>query len=77
MCVPDAVHKFMPGYVGGVQDGALTPAGKPVMLIRTKQIVIGKVYHISQSECFCSAPLFSCVYKVSLTSMRSTGCSVG
>ncbi|XP_015194019.1 7-dehydrocholesterol reductase isoform X2 [Lepisosteus oculatus] len=27
MCVPDVCHKFLPGYVGGVQDGAHTPAG--------------------------------------------------
>jgi len=27
MCVPDVTHKFIPGYVGGVQDGARTPAG--------------------------------------------------
>ncbi|XP_010764156.1 7-dehydrocholesterol reductase-like [Notothenia coriiceps] len=27
MCVPDITHKFIPGYVGGVQDGARTPAG--------------------------------------------------
>ncbi|XP_027685940.2 7-dehydrocholesterol reductase isoform X4 [Chelonia mydas] len=25
--VPDFCHKFLPGYVGGVQEGALTPAG--------------------------------------------------
>lgn len=28
MCVPDVLHKFIPGYVGGVQDGARTPAGE-------------------------------------------------
>lgn len=27
MCVPDITHKVIPGYVGGVQDGARTPAG--------------------------------------------------
>lgn len=27
MCVPDVIHKVIPGYVGGVQDGARTPAG--------------------------------------------------
>uniref|UniRef100_A0A8C4YW55 7-dehydrocholesterol reductase n=1 Tax=Gadus morhua TaxID=8049 RepID=A0A8C4YW55_GADMO len=27
MCVPDITHKFIPGYVGGVQDGSRTPAG--------------------------------------------------
>uniref|UniRef100_A0A3B3CLW9 7-dehydrocholesterol reductase n=1 Tax=Oryzias melastigma TaxID=30732 RepID=A0A3B3CLW9_ORYME len=27
LCVPDVTHKFIPGYVGGVQDGARTPAG--------------------------------------------------
>uniref|UniRef100_A0A3Q2PSM6 7-dehydrocholesterol reductase n=1 Tax=Fundulus heteroclitus TaxID=8078 RepID=A0A3Q2PSM6_FUNHE len=27
MCIPDVAHKFIPGYVGGVQDGARTPAG--------------------------------------------------
>ncbi|XP_041741153.1 7-dehydrocholesterol reductase [Coregonus clupeaformis] len=27
MCVPDITHKFLPGYAGGVQDGARTPAG--------------------------------------------------
>lgn len=27
MCVPDVTHKVIPGYVGGVQDGARTPAG--------------------------------------------------
>ncbi|MED6294678.1 7-dehydrocholesterol reductase, partial [Characodon lateralis] len=27
ICIPDVVHKFLPGYVGGVQDGARTPAG--------------------------------------------------
>uniref|UniRef100_A0A8C2CVS2 7-dehydrocholesterol reductase n=1 Tax=Cyprinus carpio TaxID=7962 RepID=A0A8C2CVS2_CYPCA len=27
MCVPDIMHKILPGYVGGVQDGARTPAG--------------------------------------------------
>lgn len=28
MCIPDVTHKFLPGYVGGVQEGARTPAGK-------------------------------------------------
>ncbi|KAM9302403.1 7-dehydrocholesterol reductase [Gastrophryne carolinensis] len=27
MVIPDVCHKFLPGYVGGVQEGALTPAG--------------------------------------------------
>ncbi|XP_077478304.1 7-dehydrocholesterol reductase isoform X1 [Stigmatopora argus] len=27
MCVPDILHKVVPGYVGGVQEGARTPAG--------------------------------------------------
>lgn len=27
MCIPDITHKMIPGYVGGVQDGARTPAG--------------------------------------------------
>lgn len=27
MCVPDITHKMIPGYVGGVQGGARTPAG--------------------------------------------------
>ncbi|XP_072448896.1 7-dehydrocholesterol reductase [Chiloscyllium punctatum] len=27
LCVPDVCHKLLPGYVGGVQDGACTPAG--------------------------------------------------
>uniref|UniRef100_A0A087XN24 7-dehydrocholesterol reductase n=2 Tax=Poecilia TaxID=8080 RepID=A0A087XN24_POEFO len=27
VCIPDVTHKFIPGYVGGVQDGARTPAG--------------------------------------------------
>uniref|UniRef100_A0A3Q2ZB96 7-dehydrocholesterol reductase n=1 Tax=Hippocampus comes TaxID=109280 RepID=A0A3Q2ZB96_HIPCM len=27
MCLPDILHKVLPGYVGGVQDGARTPAG--------------------------------------------------
>ncbi|MGH0159733.1 UNVERIFIED_CONTAM: hypothetical protein FKN15_037673 [Acipenser sinensis] len=27
MCLPDLCHKFLPGYVGGVQEGARTPAG--------------------------------------------------
>ncbi|XP_046897827.1 7-dehydrocholesterol reductase [Hypomesus transpacificus] len=27
MCVPDITHKFLPGYVGGVQEGSRTPAG--------------------------------------------------
>uniref|UniRef100_A0A8C5GY31 7-dehydrocholesterol reductase n=1 Tax=Gouania willdenowi TaxID=441366 RepID=A0A8C5GY31_GOUWI len=27
LCVPDVMHKVLPGYVGGVQDGARTPAG--------------------------------------------------
>ncbi|KAL0187942.1 hypothetical protein M9458_015041, partial [Cirrhinus mrigala] len=27
MCVPDFIHKILPGYVGGVQEGARTPAG--------------------------------------------------
>ncbi|KAJ3593543.1 hypothetical protein NHX12_005877 [Muraenolepis orangiensis] len=27
MCIPDITHKILPGYVGGVQDGARTPAG--------------------------------------------------
>lgn len=27
MFVPDFCHKFLPGYVGGVQEGAVTPAG--------------------------------------------------
>ncbi len=35
MCVPDIMHKILPGYVGGVQDGARTPAGKKY-IIRTK-----------------------------------------
>ncbi|XP_054626706.1 7-dehydrocholesterol reductase isoform X2 [Dunckerocampus dactyliophorus] len=26
-CVPDVMHKVLPGYVGGVQEGARTPAG--------------------------------------------------
>lgn len=25
--LPDFLHKFLPGYVGGVQEGAVTPAG--------------------------------------------------
>lgn len=28
MCIPDVTHKLLPGYVGGVQEGARTPAGK-------------------------------------------------
>lgn len=28
MSIPDFCHKFLPGYVGGVQEGAVTPAGK-------------------------------------------------
>lgn len=27
MVLPDFCHKFLPGYVGGVQEGAVTPAG--------------------------------------------------
>lgn len=27
MLLPDFCHKFLPGYVGGVQEGAVTPAG--------------------------------------------------
>ncbi|MBW02120.1 7-dehydrocholesterol reductase, partial [Eschrichtius robustus] len=27
MLLPDFCHKFLPGYVGGVQEGAMTPAG--------------------------------------------------
>lgn len=27
MCVPDVTHKIIPAYVGGIQDGARTPAG--------------------------------------------------
>ncbi|XP_068177002.1 7-dehydrocholesterol reductase [Antennarius striatus] len=27
LCVPDVLHELLPGYVGGVQDGARTPAG--------------------------------------------------
>nr|XP_061819553.1 7-dehydrocholesterol reductase-like [Nerophis lumbriciformis] len=27
MCIPDVLHKVLPGYVGGVQEGARTPAG--------------------------------------------------
>lgn len=27
MVLPDLCHKFLPGYVGGVQEGAVTPAG--------------------------------------------------
>ncbi|KAB5558839.1 hypothetical protein PHYPO_G00021800 [Pangasianodon hypophthalmus] len=27
MCIPDVTHKVLPGYVGGVQEGARTPAG--------------------------------------------------
>ncbi|NXW79814.1 7-dehydrocholesterol reductase isoform X2 [Hirundo rustica] len=27
MSIPDFCHKFLPGYVGGVQEGAVTPAG--------------------------------------------------
>lgn len=26
--LPDFCHKFLPGYVGGVQEGAMTPAGE-------------------------------------------------
>ncbi|TSL68253.1 7-dehydrocholesterol reductase [Bagarius yarrelli] len=26
-CIPDVTHKLLPGYVGGVQEGARTPAG--------------------------------------------------
>lgn len=25
--LPDVCHKFLPGYVGGIQEGAVTPAG--------------------------------------------------
>lgn len=25
--LPDFCHKFLPGYVGGIQEGAVTPAG--------------------------------------------------
>lgn len=32
MCIPDVTHKFIPGYVGGVQDGARTPAGISFLL---------------------------------------------
>lgn len=31
LCVPDVTHKFIPGYVGGVQDGARTPAGDSLL----------------------------------------------
>ncbi|XP_036620073.1 7-dehydrocholesterol reductase isoform X2 [Trichosurus vulpecula] len=27
MMIPDYCHKFLPGYVGGIQEGAVTPAG--------------------------------------------------
>ncbi|KAK7913194.1 hypothetical protein WMY93_013405 [Mugilogobius chulae] len=27
MCIPDFLHMIIPGYVGGVRDGARTPAG--------------------------------------------------
>uniref|UniRef100_A0A3B1IGI1 7-dehydrocholesterol reductase n=1 Tax=Astyanax mexicanus TaxID=7994 RepID=A0A3B1IGI1_ASTMX len=27
MCIPDVTHYILPGYVGGVQEGARTPAG--------------------------------------------------
>jgi hypothetical protein len=27
MWLPDFCHRFLPGYVGGVQEGAVTPAG--------------------------------------------------
>ena len=29
MLLPDFCHKFLPGYVGGVQEGAVTPTGNP------------------------------------------------
>ena len=38
MCVPDVTHKFLPGYAGGVQDGARTPAGKAP---EKKKVVFG------------------------------------
>lgn len=27
VALPDVCHRFLPGYVGGVQEGAVTPAG--------------------------------------------------
>lgn len=37
MFIPDFCHKFLPGYVGGVQEGAVTPAGKFIEYIHTIQ----------------------------------------
>uniref|UniRef100_A0A1A8H8Y4 7-dehydrocholesterol reductase n=1 Tax=Nothobranchius korthausae TaxID=1143690 RepID=A0A1A8H8Y4_9TELE len=52
VCVPDVVHKFLPCYVGGVQGGALTPAGEHHLLLYLFNHLVCSIYCV----CFCLLP---------------------
>lgn len=35
--IPDFCHKFIPGFRGGVQEGAISPAGKTIFIISSNK----------------------------------------